>query len=94
MIMLNKGTVVLDEVVCHIQDIYLKDGKLWFKAMTDDHTTCTVMEDADISVFDPEGNLVFHAPSMGIGKVHPVRDGRLYVDFPCVIGEVVERSKP
>lgn len=77
---MSRGTVVLDEIICHITDVTFDKGMMWVHA-TSDRGSVTVRESADISIFDPDGTLVFHCPSRG-GATKRTVDGHLYVHLP------------
>ena len=80
------GTVVIDEIVVDIDSITLRDGRLWVNGSRSG--ICAVVGvESDVSIFAPDGSLVFHAPARGGGEVKEVH-GRLTVKVPLELGFV------
>lgn len=82
---MNLGRVVLDEVSCDITAIELEAGAFVFYAEA--FGTHTVNEGADVSVFGPDGELVFSRGPLGRGRTLRTRNGALTVRLPVIIND-------
>lgn len=77
------GTLTFDEILCDITRIVLKEGVLIFEATSRVPGDYHVDEDADITVFAPDGTVIIHVPSISIGaRPQVTQDGDLFVSLP------------
>lgn len=78
------GTVVLDEIVVPIHCIFLEAGTIVIHARSIERVTCSVRNNAEVSVFSPDGTLIVHRGSTPGGRTDVTIDGHLDIHLPLV----------
>lgn len=72
---MNKGTLVIDEIIFHITDICLADGFIRFEATTTLARDMSFCREPDLTIFDPDGNLIVTLQRNPDGEMVHVKAG-------------------